>query len=230
MLVFSVLALLPTMAETLLGYPVVTTGLLMAPRGVGGLISMIAVGQLVNRVDTRLLIATGFCFFTVAFFAMSHFSLQMNSFAIAYSGFIQGLGTGLVFMPMTVLAFATLKPMLRADGAGAFQLFRNLGQSVGISVVQVLIVRNADAVHARLVEAVRTDNPLMRPPYLHAPFSLGSSVGLAAFNGEITRQAGMVAYVDVFHAMIYATALLVPLTFLLRKPADDAAIEIEISE
>lgn len=127
------------------------------------------VGQLVNRFDARLLIATGFAFFCASFFMMSHFSLQMNAYAIAMTGLIQGLGTGLVFMPMTVLAFATLNPALRADAAGAFALVRNLGQSVGVSIMQALFVRNSDAVHARLTEAVRTDNPLMQPPYLQAP-------------------------------------------------------------
>ncbi|QUD90903.1 DHA2 family efflux MFS transporter permease subunit [Phenylobacterium montanum] len=228
MLVFSVLALLPPMAETLLGYPVVTTGLVMAPRGLGGLVSMLMVGQLVNRFDARLLIATGFAFFCASFFMMSHFSLQMNAYAIAMTGLIQGLGTGLVFMPMTVLAFATLNPALRADAAGAFALVRNLGQSVGVSIMQALFVRNSDAVHARLTEAVRTDNPLMQPPYLQAP--LTTPLGLAAMEGEVSRQAAMVAYIDVFRMMFIATAVLIPMVMLLRKPSMSGPIEVEISE
>ncbi len=227
MLVFSVLALLPPMAETLLGYPVVTTGLVMAPRGLGGLISMLLVGQLVNRFDNRVLIASGFALFAVSFFMMSHFSLQMSASAIAWTGFIQGLGTGLVFMPMTILAFATLSPSLRADAAGAYALVRNLGQSVGVSIMQALFVRNTDVVHARLTENVRADNPLMRAPWLQAPFSLTNPLGLAALEEEITRQAAMLAYVDVFRIMFVATALLIPMVMLLRKPTVGAAAAIE---
>ena len=230
MLVFSVLALLPPLTETLLGYPVVTTGLVMAPRGLGGLVSMIMVGQLVNRLDARVLIATGFALFCVSFFMMSHFSLQMNAYAIALTGLIQGLGTGLVFMPMTILAFATLSPALRADGAGAFALVRNLGQSIGVSIMQALFVRNADVVHARLTEQVRPDNPLMRAPWLSAPFSLNNPAGLAALEGEVSRQAAMVAYIDVFRMMFVATAILIPMVMLLKKPTMDGPVHIEISE
>ncbi len=219
MLVFSVLALLPPMSETLLGYPVVTTGLVTAPRGLGGLISMLAVGQLVTRVDNRLLIATGFAFFAASFYAMSHFSLQMSAWSIASSGFIQGLGTGLVFMPMTILAFATLNPMLRADGAGFFALVRNLGQSVGVSIMQSMFIRNSDVVHARLTETVRADNPLAQSPFLQAPFSLTNPLGLTALNGEVDRQAAMVAYIDVFHLMGIATLIMIPLVMLLQKPS-----------
>lgn len=230
MLVFSVLALLPPLAETLLGYPVVTAGVVMAPRGFGGLISMMVVGQLVSRFDNRLLIASGFLFFAASFFLMSGFSLQMNAQAIAVTGFIQGLGTGLVFMPMTVLAFATLGPSLRADAAGAFSLVRNLGQSIGVSIMQALFVRNSDVVHARLTETIRPDNPLAHAPWLHAPFSLTSPLGLAALEGEISRQAAMVAYVDIFHMMFIATVVMIPMVLMLRKPSLGAPIHAEISE
>ena len=230
MLVFSVLALLPPMAETLLGYPVVTTGMVMAPRGFGGLVSMIVVGQLVSRIDARVLIATGFAFFCTAFFLMSHFSLQMNATSIAVTGFIQGMGTGLVFTPMTILAFATLAPSLRADAAGAFALVRNLGQSVGVSIMQALFIRNSNAVHARLAEAVRPDNPLMRAPWLRAPFGLNTPVGLAALDGEVARQAAMVAYIDVFRITFLATAIMIPMVMLLRRPNMGVPLQVDISE
>jgi len=229
MLVFSVLALLPPMSETLLGYPVVTTGLVTAPRGLGGLISMIAVGQLVTRLDNRLIISAGLALFAIAFFSMSHFSLQMDSSAIAWTGFVQGLGLGLVFMPMTTLAFATLPPSLRGDGAGVYALVRNLGQSAGVSIMQTLFVTLSQVVHARLSEGIRPDNPLAQAPYLAAPFSLTNPVGVAALEGEVSRQAAMVAYVDVFHMMGVGSLLMIPMVLLLQKPkAAKAAAREEI--
>ena len=217
-LVFSVLALLPPMTETLMGYPVITTGLVTAPRGDGSLITMFFAGRLVGRIDTRFIIITGLTLVAASFWGMSHFSLQMDAFAVASTGFIQGLGTGLVFMPVTNLAFVSLAPALRADGAGVFTLIRNLGNSVGVSIMQAQFVRSTDAVRTRLVEPFHRDNPLMQGPSLSAPFSLTLTKGLAALDGEVTRQASMVAYVGIFHLMFLSTLLMVPLVLLLRRP------------
>ena len=218
LMLFSVLALLPPMTQNLLGYPVVTAGVVMAPRGIGSVISMFVVGRMVSRVDNRVLIITGLALFATAFYSMSKFSLQMGSLGIATTGFIQGLGTGFVFMPMTVLGFATLDPSLRPHGAGFLALIRNVGNSAGISIMQAIFTRNAQVVHARLIEGLTPDNPLSRPPYLAAPFSLTDPGGVAALNSEVTRQASMVAYTDVFHLMFVTTVALAPLVLLMRRP------------
>lgn len=220
LMVFSVLALLPPMTETLLGYPVITTGLVTAPRGIGSMISIFIAGRIVGRVDTRLIIMGGLMLLATAFYGMSHFSLQMDAYTIAMNGFIQGLGTGLIFMPMATLAFATLDTALLADGAGVLTLVRNLGNSAGISIMQTLFTQNVQVVHARLVAPLTRDNPMARAPYLAAPYSLNSDVGMAALNGEVTRQASMVAYVDVFHLMLMTTLAAIPMVLLMRKPTD----------
>ena len=225
LMLFSVLALLPPMTQNLLGYPVVTAGIVMAPRGIGSVISMFVVGFLVSRVDNRLLIIIGLSLFATAFYSMSKFSLQMGSLGIATTGFVQGLGTGFVFMPMTVLGFATLGPSLRADAAGFLALIRNLGNSAGISIMQAIFTRNVQVVHARLIEGLTPDNPLSRPPYLAAPFSLTDPAGVAALNGEVTRQASMLAYNDVFHLMFLTTVALAPLVLLMRRPTQPMSDE-----
>jgi MFS transporter, DHA2 family, multidrug resistance protein len=213
LLVFSVLALLPPMTQTLLGYPVMTAGLVTAPRGVGSLISMFVAGRLVGRVDTRLIIITGLSLFATAFYGMSHFSLQMDASSIVWTGFVQGLGTGLVFMPMTTLAFATLSPSLRADGTGVFTLMRNLGNSAGISIMQALFVVNSQVVHSRLVQGLTMENPAARP-------WLNNQANMAALDGQVTRQASMVSYIDVFHLMFLVTAATIPVVLMMRKPGD----------
>jgi DHA2 family multidrug resistance protein len=213
-LVFSVMALLPGMTQTLLGYPVMTAGLIQAPRGVGSLISMFLAGRLVGRIDTRFLIITGLCLFAVSFFGMSHFSLQMDYFPMIWTGIVQGLGMGLIFLPMTTLAFATLPAHLRADGTGVFTLVRNLGNAAGISIMQALFVQNSSIVHARLTEGLTPDNPMA------APMLNGGQANIEALNGQVTQQASMVAYIDVFHVMFLATLAAIPLVLLLRKPGD----------
>jgi MFS transporter, DHA2 family, multidrug resistance protein len=213
LLVFSVMALLPGMTQTLLGYPVMTAGLIQAPRGVGSLISMFFAGRLVGRVDTRLLIISGLGLFAISFFGMSHFDLQMDYFSMIWTGVVQGLGMGLIFLPMTTLAFATLAPNLRADGTGVFTLVRNLGNAAGISIMQAVFVQNSSIVHARLTEGLTPDNPMAAP-------MLTGQANMEALNGQVTQQASMVAYIDVFHVMFLATLCAIPLVLLLRKPAD----------
>ena len=217
-LVFSLIALQPPMIETLMGYPVVSAGLIMAPRGFGSLISMFLVGRIVGRVDNRLLIAGGLSMFALAFWGMSHFALGMDAIGIVVTGFIQGLGTGFAFNPLSMLAFASLDAKLRADGAGVFTLMRNLGNSAGISVMQTLFSRNVQVVHARLIERLTPGSPFIQPPNLPPGMNLNTASGLGALNGEVTRQASMVAYIDVFHLMFLATLAVIP-TVLLMRPA-----------
>ena len=213
LLMFSVMALLPGMTQTLLGYPVMTAGLVQAPRGVGSLISMFFAGRLVGRVDTRLLIMSGLGMFALSFLGMSHFDLQMDAFSMVWTGVVQGLGMGFIFLPMTTLAFATLPASLRGDGTGVFTLIRNLGNAAGISIMEAVFVRNTQVVHARLTETLTPDNPMARP-------LLASQASMAGLNAEVTRQASMVSYIDVFHVMFLATLAAIPLVLLLRKPKD----------
>ena len=215
-LLFATLALLPPMLETLMGYPVVTTGLVTAPRGVGTLLSMFVVGRLINRVDVRLIIGAGLVLSIVALWGMSGFSLAMDSSSLVWTGVVQGVGLGLIFVPLSTLGFATLAPAFRADGAGVFTLVRNLGASAGISIMQALFSTNTTTVHARLIEGLRPDNP--NAHLITAPFSLTNPAGASALNGEVTRQASMVAYIDGFHLMSIMAVLLFPLLFLMRRP------------
>ncbi len=220
-LIFSVLALLPPMLEGLMGYPVVLTGLVTAPRGLGTMISMITVGQLIKRVDPRLLIGTGLMIAAYSTWRMSGFSLGMDERLIVSTGFIQGLGTGLVFVPLSTVAFATLDSRLRNEGAAMFTLIRNIGSAIGISVLQFMTIRNTDTVHARLVEGVRPDNPAMTAAM--PDFDFTSLSDLARLNGEITRQASMVSYIDAFYALFVVTLITAPLIFLMRPPRKGAA-------
>ena len=217
-LLFSTLALLPPMMETLMGYPVVTTGLVTAPRGVGSLISMFLVGQLIRRVDARLIILTGLIITAGALYGMTRFSLQMDSGLFIWTGLFQGVGIGLIFVPLTTLAFATLSPSLRAEGAGVFTLVRNLGSSAGISIMQALHTSNTQMLHSGMVEHLRPDNPLARAPWLAAPFSLTNPTGVALLDGEVDRQASMIAYIDDFRLMLFVALALAPVLLLMRRP------------
>jgi len=214
---YAVLALLPPMLEVLMGYPVVLTGIVTAPRGLGTLISMWLAGQLIKKVDSRLMIIAGLCFTAGSMWYMQGFSLAMNTHPVMISGFIQGMGTGLIFIPLSIMAFATLPSRMRNEGAAMFTLIRNIGSAIGISVLQAMTIRNAATVHSRLVEGVRPDNPALA---LRMPdFDFTTPKAVAALNGEVTRQAAMVSYVDAFHALFLISMLMAPMVLLMRRPA-----------
>ncbi|MGC2202737.1 MAG: DHA2 family efflux MFS transporter permease subunit, partial [Stellaceae bacterium] len=188
------LALLPTMLQNLMNYPALTTGLVTMPRGFGAMAAMFLVAPLINRVDSRLIILFGFLLTAVAMWQMSCFSLQMGMMPVIVSGLLQGFGLGCTMVPLNIIALSTLPPHILTQGTAIRSLVRNLGGSIGISILVATLAENTQVVHSRLVEGLRPDNPLLQAPYLAAPFSLSTPSRLAALNAEVTRQAAMVAY------------------------------------
>jgi MFS transporter, DHA2 family, multidrug resistance protein len=215
---YGTMTLLPTMLQDLMNYPVVTTGLVTAPRGVGTMVAMFLVARLIGRVDIRLIILTGLAVTVVALWQMTGFSLYMGMGPIISSGLLQGFGLGFVFTPLSTMTFSTLPRRILTQGTAIFSLMRNIGGSVGISIVVALLAENTQVVHSRLIEHLRPDNPLARAPYLAAPYSLTTPSGVAALNAEATRQAAMVAYIDDYMMMMILVIAALPLLLLLRRP------------
>ena len=213
----SVLALLPTMLQTLMNYPALTTGLVTVPRGVGSMVSLFLVAPLITRIDNRLIILFGFLVTAVSMWQMSCFSLQMGMAPIIISGLLQGFGLGCTQVPLSIIALSTLPRHIMTQGTAIRSLMRNLGGSIGISILVATLAENTQAVHSRLVEGLRPDNPLAQAPYLAAPFSLTTPGGIAALNAEVTRQAAMVAYIDDFRLMMWIVLASLPLLLLLRE-------------
>jgi DHA2 family multidrug resistance protein len=214
-LLFSTMALLPPMMQSLMGYPVLTSGLVSMPRGIGSFMAMFVVGRLIGRVDTRLILFTGLTLSCIALQQMMHFDLSMNVRPFITSGIIQGLGIGLLFVPLSTLAFATIPQHLRPEGSSVYTLIRNLGSSVGISIMNALVVANAQKMHASLAAGVDPSNPILRADISGM---LASTPGLVRLNDEITRQATMVAYVDDFRLMFVITLACMPMLLLMKKP------------
>jgi DHA2 family multidrug resistance protein len=207
-------------------YPVVYTGEVTAPRGIGTMLAMIIVGRLVRRVDLRVIMAVGFSLTAIALYQMTHITLQMDSHLIIVSGFIQGLGIGFTFVPLSAAAFATLAPRLRNQGTPIFSLMRNIGGSVGISIVQALLTRGSAQAHAELAATVAPGNHgLANLPALIDP---GTSAGLALLNAEVTRQAALIAYVNDFWIMTVITLLAIPLLMLIRRPGSRTAAPADV--
>jgi DHA2 family multidrug resistance protein len=221
-LLFSTMALLPPMMQVLLGYPVLTSGLISMPRGLGSFISMFVVARLIGKVDTRLILATGLAISGLALWQMMNFDLSMTATPLIVSGMIQGFGIGLLFVPLSVLAFATLPGHLRPEGSSVYTLIRNLGASVGISIMNALIVANTQTMHASMAAKIIPSDATVHAALANMP-DPSTPAGAMALNGEITRQATMVAFVDDFRLMFFITLACLPMLLFMRTPKRRAA-------
>src|SRR6201982_234143 len=212
----STLALLPTMLQNLMNYPALTTGMVTMPRGIGSMAAMFLVAPLINRVDNRLIILFGLLLTAASMWQMSQFSLQMGMAPVILSGLLQGFGLGCTQVPLNIIALSTLPRHILTQGTAIRSLMRNLGGSIGISILVATLAENTQVVHSRLVEGLRPDNPLAQAPYLTAPYSLSTPSGIAALNAEVTRQAAMVAYIDDFRLMMLIALATLPVLLVLR--------------
>jgi DHA2 family multidrug resistance protein len=210
------LALLPPLLQQLYGYSVLQSGILTAPRGVGTLISMLVAGRLVDKVDLRILVAAGLGLMGWSLHMMTGFAIEMGAGPVIWSGLVQGLGLGLVFVTMQSLAFATLAPAMRTHAASLLNLSRNIGGSIGISLVTSLLARNMQAAHADMASNVTEQVLPTISQGLATQFGLPVQSALALANAEITRQAAFIAYIDDFWIMMWLTFAAIPLVLLLR--------------
>ena len=224
---FATLALLPPLLQDLMGYPVTTTGWVTAPRGVGTLVATLLVGRLISQVDARWLIGAGFALTALSTWQMCGFSPLMDERLVIWSGFVQGMGIGLAYVPLTTVCFATLAPHFRSGGTSMFNLLRNIGSSIGISVVQALLTRNTQTLHATLAEHITVYGSRLRPA---APYSFSTPHGLAALNASVTRQAALIAYNNDFKLLLVLTVALFPFLLLVtpvRRGANSAPMAVE---
>jgi DHA2 family multidrug resistance protein len=211
------LALLTPYLQTLMGYPVVTAGLVMGPRGLGTMICMFLVGRLIGRVDIRLLILIGLLLTAWAMYDMTGWNPNVSQWTIAMTGFVQGAGLGFLFVPLNTVTFATLAPEQRADGAGLFNLSRNVGSSVGISIVSYLLIRNQQINHATISTHVTAVNHAFDSSSILHAWSPWTAGGRAALDQVIQMQAAIVSYIDDFKLMMILSLVAMPLVLLLRR-------------
>jgi MFS transporter, DHA2 family, multidrug resistance protein len=218
LVLYATRALIPTMLENLLDYPVATTGLVTAPTGIGTMLAMLVAGRIIGRVDLRLTLLVGFLISAFALWQMTGYSLDLSESDIIWPGLIQGIGTGLVFVPLSAATFATLSPEMRAQGTSIYSLVRNIGSSIGISLVQTLLIRNTVTAHSSLTERVTAGSSAWHNPAVAAAFDVHVPAAAALLDGAVNQQAAMIAYIDDFWFMLFLTLLVIPLLLLIRPP------------
>jgi DHA2 family multidrug resistance protein len=220
------LAMLTPYLETLMNYPVLTAGLVLAPRGFGTMAAMVIAGQLLRYIDPRLLIATGLGITGLALYLMTGFTPDVSQATLVRTGLIQGFGIGCVFVPLSTVAFGTLAPALRTQATGLFNLMRYIGSSIGISMMSYLLVRNSATEQAALVEHITPYRQVVRD-YAHE-LNLATFTGRAAVAQIVTAQAEAVAFIDNFKLMMFVSFLAIPLVLLVQRarrlPGDRAPV------
>lgn len=205
----STMALTSPMLDEILGYPPDTTGLLTVPRGVGLVGAFLLMGRAPAWVDARLLVAAGIALVVYANGLMLGYSPLMDWTPVAVTGFIQGVGLGILMPALSKTAFSTLDPKLRPEASGFFNLMRVYGSTLGVAVVQIFFFNNTQAMHLALASQ-------LTPYRVALPTSLPALEGL---NHLITHQAAFVAVMGQFKVLMLAMLVVSPLVLFLRKPA-----------
>lgn len=213
--------IITTMMQQLLGYPIMLTGMVSLPRAIGNILTVVVAGQLVGKVDARLLMIIGLSGLIGGFFILSGVNLDTDSSMMALVSFAQGLGSGLIFLPLMMMVFTTLPEKFKNEGATLTALMRNLGGAVGISVIQTLTLRDLAASQAQLSEKVTPDNPLVA--WHHGEVDFSSSLDVAARSGEVARQAMMMAYHHTFEMMFLLSLAMIAVCMAMKAKASDAA-------
>lgn len=210
-----VAAMLPMLFQHLYGFSVAQTGLYMAPRGLGIFILMMFIPRIMARLPLRVVFTAGFLIAAMCIYDMMHWSLSMPVWRLSLNSFIQGLGMGLLMVPINYIAFAQIKPELRTDCAAFLHMVRNMAGSCGISLLMVIVSRSSQVVHADLGGHV---TPYMQPPPggIFDGLLNGDTTMAMLANAEITRQATMIAYLDAFYAVFVVTLAAIPLCLTVR--------------
>ena len=232
MILLATMALVTPFMQMLLGYPVVISGLLLGVRGIGTLVSLMIVGRLLNRnADPRKLMFLGWAIATYALWEMSRWNSETPATLVVVVSITQGFGLGFVFAPLQTIGFATLPAQERTHGAALITLIRNIGSSIGISLVIAYLINTTSVFHSHLVEFITPFNDALTLPDVAGKFTMASERGLAMLDGVVTQQAATIAYTNDFLIMAYVSLSALPLMLMFHAmPAPAAGAPRKLKE
>ncbi|HEY3823699.1 MAG TPA: DHA2 family efflux MFS transporter permease subunit [Bryobacteraceae bacterium] len=210
--IYGVVTLLPLFYQTLLGYTAVAAGVAVSPRGIGAIMIMPVIGVLTGRLDARWLIISGFAIFGWTSIWMANLTLDISPTTLLWPIIVSGIGTGMVFVPLATLTMGTLKNEQMGNGSGLFNLMRNVGGGIGISMVNTLVVRHQQMHRALMVQNLTPTNPAFRQAFDATRGAMSRFAGpvvadqraYGILQGTLERQSSTFAYVDVFRLLAVA--------------------------
>jgi DHA2 family multidrug resistance protein len=215
--IYGTSVLQPLMMENLLNYPVLTTGLIIAPRGISSMISMMIISKITNRVDARWMILSGSFISFYGVWVCTQYSTNINMFWLTWPMLLQGFGIGMIMVPLSTTAFSTLPAHLRTDAAGVFSLLRTIGGSIGISITITLFSRREQLFWNGLGGGITMFNPAVAHYLQPLHVSPTSPLGGAVLSLVLEQQAAMLAYVNAFAFNAWMFLLIIPIAIFLKK-------------
>jgi len=215
MLLVASMALLAPFLQGVMGFPIIDVGLLLGTRGIGMAAGMLVAGRLIARLDPRLLLGFGLACCAVSLYYTIDFSPDTAVFTIVWTSILQGVGLGALFVPLNTLALSSLPPALRTQGTAMWTLIRNLGSSIGVSIVIANLTNKTALMHARLAESVTPFNQALADPAA-AMLDPKTETGRALLEQLMSQQAAIIAYANDFKLMLAMTLLAFPLILLVR--------------
>ncbi len=215
LVLYSTMALASPYLQNVIGYPIMTAGLLLATRGAGTFVAMMMVGRLMKYIEARTLIATGMLLMTASLFAMTGWTDQTGVPAIVVVSVAQGFGLGLVFVPLSTVSFMTLPPHLRTDGTSMLTLVRNVASSVGISIVITKLTEGGREAYAIINENVTPFNHALQMPDVAGVLNMGTDAGRAMMDVLIGLQAQIIAFSWDYQMVMIVTLCAAPLAAMI---------------
>jgi len=224
-IIYGTTTLLPLFLQDLIGYTAYNSGLAVAPRGIGAILSMVLAGQLIGRVDERLLITFGVVVRAISLFMLGHLNLSMGMGNVVWPNIVNGFANGFLFVPLTTLTMKTLPRELMGAGTGLYNLLRNMGASFGISMVTTLLVRGQQRHQTYLTAHLNPSDPAYRSAVQQLSHYLGIQSGAAAglrealgvLYGNLQQQATLLSYIDDFRLLGVLSLACIPFLLFFRK-------------
>jgi MFS transporter, DHA2 family, multidrug resistance protein len=215
LVLFSTMALSSPYLQNVIGYPIITAGLLLATRGCGTFVAMMLVGRFMKYIEARTLIISGLALMALSLFFMTGWTDQTDVPTIIVVSIAQGFGLGLVFVPLSTVAFLTLPNHLRTDGTSMLTLMRNVASSIGISVVIAQLTEGGRRVYAILSEHINPFNSALQMPDVRSMINLNSDGGRALADAVVGIQAQIIAFSLDYQMVMIITLCAIPLTIMI---------------
>ena len=219
--------MLPLFVQQMLGYTATLAGLVLSPGGLMSLVAMAFVGNLIGKVDTRVLVLFGAAMNIWAMIVLQHLSLNVDFWHVTSSRLLQGFGMGFLFVPLTTIAFSGLKPQQIGQATGFFNLLRNEGGSIGVAISSTVLARHSQLHHAHLAENLTPGNPILQERMAAATHAVGQAAGVDPYTaeqmahrvigGQVAVQGLLMSYNDVFFMLTLAFVFFIPFVLLVGK-------------
>lgn len=217
-MLFGSLVMIPPFLQNQGGYPLIDSGVIMAARGAGAMVSALFVGRALKIFDPRKVIVAGMTLSAVTMWEFSNFTEDIELTRVLLNNFLQGIALSCFIIPVNTVAFSTIAPEHRDVGTAFYALLNNMGRSLGIALFASYLARNTQAAHSQLSVHISPFNDGVRHLGVPEVWDLTTTSGLSAINRVVNQQAELIAYIDDFRLLAMILAVCIPVVLVMRNP------------